>query len=109
MEARSSKTKMPKPPTPADFRAQATLWAQKALKLAQSITPPDRTEECDIGCVVVTHNLGELAEMAGDVAKASKLYLEAEGLAKGLGFEQGIGQAQEALKRINKDTEQKLR
>jgi hypothetical protein len=89
------------PSTPADFRAQATLWAKHAIALAQSITPPDRTEECDAGCAVATHNLGEFAEMSGKLAEASRLYHEAESLAKGIGFEDGVKQAQQALIRVN--------
>jgi hypothetical protein len=91
----------PQPATPADFRAQAALWAKKALKLSQSIAPPDRTEECDIGCAVATHNLGEFAEMAGKYSEASNRYHEAEGLAKAIGFEDGVKQAREALMRVN--------
>jgi len=88
-------------PTQADFRAQATLWAQKALTLSRSIAPPDRTEECDVGCAVATHNLGEFAEMSGRIADASTLYREAESLAKGIGFEDGVAQARNALVRVN--------
>lgn len=89
-------------PSPADYRAQATLWAQNALQLAQSVKPPDRTEECDVGCAVATHNLGEFAEMAGDLGIATKYYREAESLAKGIGFEDGVTNAQEGLVRVEK-------
>jgi hypothetical protein len=87
-------------PTPADLHNQAALWARKAIKLSQSISPPNRTEECDVGCAVATHNLGEFAEMAGSIHEASKLYQEAESLAKGIKFEKGVVQAQEALRRV---------
>lgn len=89
-------------PSPANYRAQATLWATNALTLSQSIKPPDRTEECDIGCAVATHNLGEFAEMAGDLPVATNYYREAESLAKGIGFEDGVKNAQEGLARVEK-------
>jgi hypothetical protein len=94
-------------PSPADYRAQATLWAQNALQLSQSIKPPDRTEECDVGCAVATHNLGEFAEMAGDLGIATKYYIEAESLAKGIGFEDGVKNAQEGLVRVEKLNQEK--
>jgi hypothetical protein len=97
----SKQTKQLPVPTPADFRAQAALWAKKALTLSQSIAPPDRTDECDMGCAVATHNLGEFAEMSGNLSEASSRYQEAESLAKALNFEEGIKQAQQALIRVN--------
>lgn len=88
--------------SPAEYRAQATLWATNAIHLSQSIKPPDRTEECDIGCAVATHNLGEFAEMAGDLPIATRYYREAESLAKGIGFEDGVQNAKEGLERVEK-------
>ncbi|KAF2426492.1 hypothetical protein EJ08DRAFT_593691 [Tothia fuscella] len=88
------------PPSYADYRDQASLWAKHAIALSQSIAPPDRTEECDVGCVVATHNLGEFAEMSGKVAEASRLYYEAESLAKGMKYEDGIAQARQGLARL---------
>ncbi|KAI4162782.1 MAG: hypothetical protein LQ348_007843, partial [Seirophora lacunosa] len=52
---------------PADraaLTANARAWARKALAAAEAITGGD--EECDRGCAVAMHNLGELAEMEGD-------------------------------------------
>jgi hypothetical protein len=89
-------------PSPADYRAQATLWAQNALALSQAIKPPERTEECDVGCAVATHNLGEFAEMAGDLPIATRYYREAESLAKGIRFEDGVQNAQDGLVRVEK-------
>lgn len=89
-------------PSPADYRAQGILWATNALQLSRSIKPPDRTEECDVGCAVATHNLGEFAEMAGDWPIATRYYREAESLAKGIGFEDGVTNAQEGLVRVEK-------
>lgn len=87
-------------PTPEMLRQQAALWAQKALQLASEITSPDRTEECDMGCAVATHNLGELAEMAGNIDEARKKYEEAARLSESFGFNEGIQQAQEGLRRL---------
>lgn len=64
--------------------------------------PRERTEECDVGCAVATHNLGELAEMAGDVEEARRKYEEAQSLSKVIGFEDGVRNAAEGLKRLGK-------
>ena len=76
----------------------ARLWAEKALVLAQQIKPPQRTEECDVGCVVATHNMGELAEMAGDKDAAVRRYEEALSLSRGIGFQDGVEMASERLR-----------
>ncbi|KAF2812446.1 uncharacterized protein BDZ99DRAFT_558425 [Mytilinidion resinicola] len=79
---------------------QARQWASKALASAAVITPPDRTEECDQGCAVATHNLGEFAEMEGKIQEARKRYQEAASLAKAVGFKEGEINAKEGLKRL---------
>jgi hypothetical protein len=90
------------PPPQTEILHQATLWVDKALQLASSITAADgRTEECDIGCAVATHNLGEIAEMAGDLEEANKRYAEARSLAKGIGYDEGVQQAVEGMRRIH--------
>lgn len=76
------------------------MWAQRALTVARSVEPPERTEECDLACAVTTHNLGELAEMAGNLESAKQLFMEALSLSKAVGFQDGIVQASEALKRV---------
>lgn len=87
-------------PTQQDLTHQARLWATKALSLAQTIPKEDRTEECDVGCAVATHNLAEFAEMDGEVQEARRLYGEAVVMARKVGFEEGVKTSQEALKRI---------
>jgi len=49
---------------------------------------------------VATHNLGEFLEMEGRIGEAKKRFQEARGLAKGLGFKEGVGNAEEGLRRL---------
>ncbi|KAI5805811.1 hypothetical protein EDC01DRAFT_640291 [Geopyxis carbonaria] len=84
----------------ADLISDAQKWATKALEISGTIAPPERTQECDQACVVATHNLGEMAEMLGDKTTAKRRYEEALSLAKGLGMDEGVLQAQEALARL---------
>lgn len=70
--------------------ANATTWATKALDIAASIPPPERDEECDLGCAVATHNLGEFAEMVGHFSEARRRYGEAISVARAIGFQEGV-------------------
>ncbi|KAK8168038.1 hypothetical protein IWX90DRAFT_511436 [Phyllosticta citrichinensis] len=79
---------------------QGRLWAQKAIELTANIKPPVRDEECDLACAVATHNLGEFAEMEGRIKEARKWYNEAKSLAKAIGFEEGVQNADEGVKRL---------
>lgn len=89
------------PPVSRDVLVgNAKLWAEKAVALAATIAPPDRNEECDSGCAVATHNLGEFAEMAGNIEEARKRFTEAKSLASAIGFRDGIENAEEALARL---------
>ncbi|KAJ5659646.1 hypothetical protein N7507_006097 [Penicillium longicatenatum] len=88
--------------TPEQAVEAARQWAQKSLDVAARIQPPVRDEECDVSCVAATYNLGELAELQKKPDVALKRYSEAKSLAKGLGFEEGIAMADEALKRLAK-------
>ncbi|MCJ1340420.1 hypothetical protein MMC09_005716 [Bachmanniomyces sp. S44760] len=90
------------PPSQTSLISNARSWAQKSLALAASITPPFRTEECDIGCAVATHNLGEFLEMEGDIRGARVRYEEAGGLARAIGFREGVGNAEEGLRRLGR-------
>lgn len=78
----------------------ATKWAEKALALASAIAPPQRTRECDEGCVAATYNLGEFAEMLGDTETARRRYAEAASLARALEMEEGVVMAEGALRRV---------
>lgn len=89
------------PPSPAQLRDSGRAWARKALELASSIKPPQRNNECDVGCSVATHNLGEFAEMDGNVAEARERYEEAGSIAHATNFGEGVISANEGLKRLS--------
>ncbi|KAJ4359809.1 uncharacterized protein N0V89_000365 [Didymosphaeria variabile] len=90
------------PSTPAPPRTalvdQARQWADKALQRAGSITDPD--EECNIGCAVATHNLGEFYEMEGKIQDARRKYKDAEQLAKKISFREGQANAKAGIERL---------
>lgn len=86
------------PPLAANQIFNAKTWASKALKLAASITPPARNEECDIGCAVATINLGDFAEMEGNTEEARRRWKEGESLSQAIGFEEGKRVASRKLK-----------
>jgi len=88
------------PPSRTELAEAGKVWARQALALARRIEPPVRNQECDMGCAVATHNLGEFAEMVGDVAEARKRYEEAASLAGAIGFEEGIANANEGIRRL---------
>ena len=79
---------------------QARQWATKALNHAAAIPSADRTEECDVGCAVATHNLGEFFEMEGKIKEARQQYEHAASLAKSMGFSEGQTNARAGLKRL---------
>lgn len=90
------------PPSRPALISNARSWAEKAIAVAAKITPPNRNDECDVGCAVATHNLGEFAEMDGNLVEARRRYEEAKGLAKAIGFKEGIVNAEASLQRISK-------
>lgn len=79
---------------------QAREWATKALTQASAIKPPDRDGECDMGCAVATHNLGEFFEMEGKIKEARQKYEEAASLAQAMGFAEGKSAAKSGLLRL---------
>ena len=86
-------------PSAADQISSARRWAQKALTLAGSISPPDRNEECDEGCAVATTNLGDFAQLEGDLEEAKRKWEEGRSLSKAIGFKEG---EKEAMKKLNR-------
>ncbi|ESZ90575.1 hypothetical protein SBOR_9043 [Sclerotinia borealis F-4128] len=99
----------PEPGQPIISRSQqiqnARAWAIKSLEICAKISPPERTEECDLGCAVATHNLGEFAEMDGNIKEARRRYQEAKSLASAMGFKEGEAQSEERLAKIIGSTE----
>ena len=90
------------PASPTNQIASATQWAQKALKLGQSIQPPSRSKECDEGCVVATINLGDFAALEGRTEEARRYWEEGRGLAKAVGMKEGFKRAEEGLRDLEK-------
>ncbi|TVY41618.1 TPR repeat-containing protein [Lachnellula occidentalis] len=86
--------------------SNAKQWAEKAISITAAIKDPERTEECDVSCAVATHNLGEFAEMLGDVKEARKRFVEAMNLAQKVGFKEGVVNSGKALRRLD-DSEKK--
>lgn len=78
----------------------AKTWAQKALDVAAKIGPPERDEECDVGCAVATHNLGEFAEMLQNFTEARQRYQEAISIARAIGFEEGVENSSARLRKL---------
>ncbi|KAI1439226.1 TPR domain-containing protein [Xylaria sp. CBS 124048] len=87
-------------PTRAMLLASARSWGLQALGAAQKVTGEGRTEECDEACAVAMCNLGDIAAMTGDVEEAKRRFLESLALSRKIGFEPGITQAKDRLKRI---------
>lgn len=94
------------PGVPTTSRPQliqnAREWAEKAIGLTSKLVPPERNEECDVGCAVAIHNLGEFAEMDGNIREARKRYEEAKSLSKAIGFMEGVQNSNGALIRLGK-------
>lgn len=88
------------PPSRPELAEAGKVWARQALTLARNIEPPMRNEECDVGCAVATHNLGEFAEMVGDVAEARRRYDEALSLSRAIKFKDGVVNATVAIHRL---------
>lgn len=88
--------------TPSDeqLRESARKWLRQALALAETIEPPNRTSECDQGCAVAIHNLGEFAEMDGNIKEARERFEEAGSLAHAIDFKEGIRESDAGLKRL---------
>ncbi|KAH7135202.1 hypothetical protein B0J11DRAFT_517827 [Dendryphion nanum] len=90
----------PLPAARAALVDQARKWADNAIARAVEIKSPDRNEECDVGCAVATHNLGEFLEMEGKIKDAQQKYKEAESLSKSIGFREGLTNAKAGLYRL---------
>ena len=92
------------PASRSEHLSSARQWGHRALSLASSIKPPERTEECDEACVVATINLGEFALMDGDVAEARRRFDEGKSISKAIGFAEGVKRSNDSLKELQKRT-----
>ena len=99
----SSSRSSPPPTSRSALISKSKQWALKSIDLANSVTPPERSEECDQACAVATHNLGELAEMEGLLEEARKYFEEAERMSRKLKFDEGVKRAREGVGRVRKE------
>ena len=97
------------PPSKEQLRQSGRTWIRQALALAETIEPPLRNAECDRGCAVAIHNLGEFAEMDGNIKEAREKYEEAGSIAHAIGFQEGVISANEGVKRLNGEGQKKER
>ncbi|KAG8886768.1 hypothetical protein FRC00_000644 [Tulasnella sp. 408] len=84
---------------------QATAWAQKALEVAQKAEGESKVAsearlECQNVIAVVLFNLGMLNELNNEHGKAQSHYEHALEMSKAVGMNEGVMEAQEALKRL---------
>ena len=80
----------------------AKRWAANANQHAKQTQGEQRTAECDEACAVSLCNLGDIAAMSGDSSEARRMFEECIAMSQSLGFAQGIAQAQEGLKRLER-------
>ena len=83
--------------------SSARTWAQKALAAHESLQKsPTKTDECDQACAVTQINLGEFAEMEGNIEEARRTYQQGIEFSKKVGFQEGVVKGREALRRLDK-------
>ncbi|KAG2156753.1 uncharacterized protein EDB93DRAFT_1125407 [Suillus bovinus] len=106
---------MRRPPTP-EVRAQAEAWAGQALGIIEQAqaqprssqwfgwgqAPDDGREVCEQALGVVLFNLGSLREMTCDLDGAKKLFEKSAEQCSKVGIREGVVEAQEALRRVEK-------
>ena len=80
--------------------AAAQQWAEKAVEMSRQIGPPDRDDECDIGCAVALHHLAGFAERDGQIEEARAKYQQSLSLSRTIGFDEGWVQAAKRLKAL---------
>lgn len=83
--------------------SSARMWAHKALALYDSLrNTSTKTEECDHACAVTRINLGEFAEMDGNIEEARRIYQEGVDFSRKVSFQEGMIRGKEALRRLEK-------
>ncbi|OJA11845.1 hypothetical protein AZE42_04058 [Rhizopogon vesiculosus] len=106
---------MRRPPKP-EVRAQAEAWARQALGVIEraQVQPrsshwfgwgkpaEDEREVCEQALGVVLFNLGSLREMSSDLDGAKELFAKSAEQCGKVGIREGVVEAQEALRRVDK-------
>ncbi|KAL8756667.1 MAG: hypothetical protein Q9199_002788 [Rusavskia elegans] len=100
---RTPSTPYDPPSDPNALLANARQWAQKALETADAIPLPDKSRECDEGCAVAMYNLGEFANLEGDVREARRWFEKGRERAKGGGFGEGVRRCEEGLRGLKSE------
>lgn len=100
---RTPSTPYDPPSDPNALLANARQWAQKALETADAIPLPDKSRECDEGCAVAMYNLGEFANLEGDVREARRWFEKGRESAKGGGFGEGVRRCEEGLRGLKSE------
>ena len=95
------------PNTRQDCLDAASNWAKNAYQHARDVKGDERTPECDEACAVALCNWGDVAAIQGKTELAKKKYAQAVELSKKLEFKDGVKQAQEGLKKLNRATTKK--
>ncbi|KAG0704978.1 hypothetical protein DFH29DRAFT_1034404 [Suillus ampliporus] len=106
---------MRRPPTP-EVRAQAEAWARQALGIIERVPAQpsssrrlgwgqpadDGREVCEQALGAVLFNLGSLREMSSDLDGARELFEKSAEQCSKVGIREGVVEAQEALRRVEK-------
>lgn len=80
----------------------ARQWALKAIEVAGSVSPSIKDEECDSSCCAATLHLGTMAEFQGKREEAVKYYEQSRSMAKSLGLEEVVLEADEKLENLRR-------
>ena len=93
---------IPSPSSASQIDAAKT-WAKKALAVDRALQgKQERTAECDEACAVTMVNLGDFAEMEGDLQEARRWYGEGMELSKRVGLKEGVKRGREGLRKLDK-------
>ena len=93
---------IPSPSSASQIDAAKT-WARKALAVDRALQgKQERTGECDEACAVTMVNMGDFAEMEGDLQEARRWYGEGMELSKRVGFKEGVKRGKEGLQSLDK-------
>ena len=91
------------PSSSPEAAASARAWVQKAIQVANGMTPQmGRTEECDIASATATVNMGEIALVEGDKGEARRWFEEGKAISKAIAWGNGVKEAEEGLKGLGK-------